>query len=322
MNDWLVGIDAGGTTTRGLAFDPTTGRRLSYSGAGANWTAHGSDACRAAIAAALRAVQPDDGRFAAVCACVAGFYPPDHRGEIGGWAPECSRRTVFRIEPDMLGGWASAFPAGAGVLVIAGTGSICYGRNRNGLEARSGGWGPLFGDQGSAYAIGVDGLRAIAAEIDGYGMATALSRTLPAALPHHDRGLEPPREWLRGIYRHGWDRERVAAAAPHVFDAGEKGDPVAAAIVEGACGSLARQALAVLQGIGEMSLPVALRGGLPTHRRGYAERVLMLLRDGGWAGEEAESGLSPVEGAVLLAAQAIGGDAWAAEVAGLLGAAR
>ena len=48
----------------------------------------------------------------------------------------------------------AAFGSGPGVIVIAGTGSIAYGRNAQGASARAGGWGSAISDEGSAHWIG------------------------------------------------------------------------------------------------------------------------------------------------------------------------
>jgi glucosamine kinase len=55
----------------------------------------------------------------------------------------------------------AAFPGGAGVLAMAGTGSNVLGRSNGGLLITAGGWGPALADQGSGYRIGVESLRAI-----------------------------------------------------------------------------------------------------------------------------------------------------------------
>ena len=70
----------------------------------------------------------------------------------------------------------------AGIIIIAGTGSIVLGRDAVGTEARAGGWGPLLADDGSGYAIGLAGLRAVFRARDGWGPSTALTQALQEAL--------------------------------------------------------------------------------------------------------------------------------------------
>jgi glucosamine kinase len=67
----------------------------------------------------------------------------------------------------------AAFEGGPGVLALAGTGSNVAGRLASGELTGAGGWGPALGDQGSGYAIGLQGLRAA---------FTAMDEGLPAPL--------------------------------------------------------------------------------------------------------------------------------------------
>ena len=60
------------------------------------------------------------------------------------------------------------------MALVAGTGSVAYGRNAAGKTARAGGWGYLAGDEGSAYWIGREALAALALALDGRGPPTAL----------------------------------------------------------------------------------------------------------------------------------------------------
>src|SRR5438046_6075315 len=67
-----------------------------------------------------------------------------------------------------------AFGDGPGVLVIAGTGSIAYGRNSEGAIARAGGWGHAISDEGSGYWIGVESVRAALQTRDREGVSELL----------------------------------------------------------------------------------------------------------------------------------------------------
>src|SRR5216684_7468778 len=61
----------------------------------------------------------------------------------------------------------TAFGTSPGVLVIAGTGSIAFGRNQSGESARAGGWGPIVSDEGSGFWIGKE---AVAAALRSYDL--------------------------------------------------------------------------------------------------------------------------------------------------------
>lgn len=129
---------------------------------------------------------------------------------------------------------AGAMNGGAGVIVIAGTGSIAYGENERGESARAGGWGYIFGDEGGGFDIVRQALRAMLREHEGWGARTALT---PALL--ESTGTSGANEALHRLYTPEWPRSRVATLAQVVSRIAEEGDPVAVQILQGAAHSLA-----------------------------------------------------------------------------------
>src|SRR5512132_3314581 len=149
----VVGIDAGGTKTRAFAVDragEVVGR-----GAGGGGNLLSSPDPQGSIGAALN--EALGGRSAAAV------------------GPAAARLLVTH---DALAALYAGNPAGCGVVLISGTGSIAYGRNEEGEEDRAGGWGHLIGDEGSAVWCGLEALRAIAHAVDGRGAATRLVQLL------------------------------------------------------------------------------------------------------------------------------------------------
>lgn len=114
----------------------------------------------------------------------------------------------------------------AGVVLIAGTGSICYGRNEAGATAIAGGWGPLAGDEGGGSNIARRGLQAIAKASDGRGPATKLS----AAGIEYFR-TSTPENLLVAIYSPQMDNTRIAGFARFVVEAARAGDEIALEIL-------------------------------------------------------------------------------------------
>ena len=113
-----------------------------------------------------------------------------------------------------------------GVVVIAGTGSICYGRNEAGETAIAGGWGPIAGDEGGGATIARRGLQAIAKASDGRGKLTKLS----------EAGVEyfrtsTPENLLVAIYSPQMDNAKIAGFARLVVETARKGDKIAIEIL-------------------------------------------------------------------------------------------
>lgn len=120
----------------------------------------------------------------------------------------------------------------SGIALIAGTGSFAYGRTATGSEDICGGWGYLYGDEGSGYAMGIAGLRAAVMAQDGRAPATALLR-------EYQQWLEIPnvKSWL--VTLRNWDRDQIAQAARVVCQCASAGDRVAGDLVNQAADALA-----------------------------------------------------------------------------------
>src|SRR2546430_13778998 len=118
---------------------------------------------------------------------IAGADHPAHRQEIVDSLNIFFPRGNFTVDNDARIALTGAIGFGAGVVVIAGTGSVAFGRNDAGEEARAGGWGPTLGDEGSAYGIARAGLAAGLRAYDGRGPATTM-----IDLPTHHSELGGP----------------------------------------------------------------------------------------------------------------------------------
>ncbi|MGL4571243.1 MAG: BadF/BadG/BcrA/BcrD ATPase family protein [Clostridium sp.] len=82
--------------------------------------------------------------------------------------------TSFKVANDAVAGWAAGTGCKNGINIVAGTGSIAYGRNENGEDGRVGGWGPGIGDDGSAYSIGLKVINEYTKQKDGRHKTTIL----------------------------------------------------------------------------------------------------------------------------------------------------
>ena len=129
---------------------------------------------------------------------------------------------------------AGATASGQGIVTIAGTGSIAFARNSAGQTARAGGWGYVFGDEGGAFDIVRQSLRAALRMEEGWGPPTALRQALLDAT-----GASSANRVLHLFYTPEWPRSRVAALAPMVDGAAAEGDAVALRVLEHAAQELA-----------------------------------------------------------------------------------
>jgi N-acetylglucosamine kinase len=187
-------------------------------------------------------------------------------------------------------------------VAIAGTGSIAFGQNARGETTRAGGWGYVFGDEGSAFDIVRQALRAVVREHEGWGARTALMPALIEA----GGGAADANELLHRFYTPEWPRQRVAGLAPVVNRIAEEGDPIARGILENAARDLAMLVGAVRRQLwteGE-TVRVAWVGGVFQSALLLERfRVLTTLEDGVVC-EAPKHG--PAAGALVLAWRAAG----------------
>jgi N-acetylglucosamine kinase-like BadF-type ATPase len=236
MARFYLGVDGGQSSTTALIGDDTgavIGRGSSgpcnhVSGEGAR--ERFSSAITGAVAEARRqAGLADDKVFAAAC---LGFS--------GGTADKESytRHIIaserFKITHDAEIALVGGTGGEPGIVVIAGTGSMAFGRNADGRTARAGGWGYVFGDEGGAFDIARQALRRSLEWEEGWGRNTEL---LPLLL--RKTGARSANDLMHRCYA-DFSRQQLASLAPLITAAAEQGDSVAIEIIEDAARQLAR----------------------------------------------------------------------------------
>ncbi|RSZ60857.1 N-acetylglucosamine kinase [Massilia atriviolacea] len=209
----------------------------------------------------------------------------------------------YRCGNDMVCSWAGSLACADGISIVAGTGSIGYGRY-DGREARAGGWGELFSDEGSAYWIAREGLALFARMSDGRTPRGPLHAIFRRGL-----ALGADLDLCAEVYsRRKGERSQLAQLARLVQQAALEGDAEANAIFEQAAHELAAIVDAVRRQLGvpaDVALPVSYSGGVFNSASPllgpFTQR---LARHGGFALQEPQ--FEPVIGAALYAAQCDG----------------
>ncbi|MBN9519638.1 BadF/BadG/BcrA/BcrD type ATPase [bacterium] len=306
--DLVIGVDGGATHTAALLADAATGTVLGRGESGpSNIQAAGVESAlrelEAAVAAAFDAAAIPRTKVVAACLGLAGIDLNEGLDVIGGWAERVSLADKLSVANDATLLFAAGTSEGWGLAVIAGTGSIAFTLDRAGRDGRAGGWGYLLGDEGSAWMLGLSGLRAACRAADRAGPPTALLGTLLKAL-----GTTDPRDFIPATYRGVWDRAAIAGLAPVVLEAAEAGDDVAHKLVVREVTALARTAATAVDAaeLPKLGLPVAVAGGLVVRSAFYRALFVEAL-----CGHGVHPGVvTPVEdptvGAVVLARKAAG----------------
>src|ERR1041384_2178791 len=177
--NYLLGVDGGGTKTLALLGD-LDGNGLARGMSGpSNYNAVGFEAACSALESAIQLARKEyPGTISALCLGLAGAGRPDDIARFQNWASDKFPGTAVRVLSDAEVLLRAGSPSGPALVLICGTGSIVYGRTITGELIRAGGWGYLFGDEGSGYTIGIAALRAVMQSYDGRGPKTLLSQLL------------------------------------------------------------------------------------------------------------------------------------------------
>jgi len=242
----MIGIDAGGTKTKVLLGEEVDGQLRTIgeaTGTGANPRSIGFDAAFAVIEGTVRQAYVNAGiEFLTAdssCFSVAGAGRPEERRRILAWCAKqgLAMKSVAVGDAECM--LASLVGHSDGIAIVAGTGSMAWGRNAHGETARAGGYGYLLGDEGSGYWIAARLLNHVCRLADtGHSLTTLVATVLDhLRLPD----VQALIDWCYGASD---PRSQIASLAPIVFDLYAQ-ERVAAEIVHHGARELASLIIAV-----------------------------------------------------------------------------
>lgn len=293
----VLGIDAGGTKTVCQLADDQMNILAESRGGGANLQASGELEVEKVLHQVIeRALVNASARPATICLGMAGVDRPRDADVVRGILLRIGHRAQPYVVNDALIALEAGVPGGAGVVVVAGTGSIAYGRDAQGRAARAGGWGYVLGDEGSGYWLGRHALRAVVRAADGRGRTTALTARVLAHF-HVDR----PQDLVWEIYGSGLKPTAIASLAAEVGAAAMEGDTLAEDIINAGAVELAGAAASVARRLSLERCPVVLAGGVLRGVAPLRERVLSNLSRALPLAEARVLEVEPALGAVRLA---------------------
>lgn len=303
----LVGVDAGGTSTRALLAD-ATGRCLGYGvGGRGNPISAGPERAAAGVLDAIRGALMSTGRelsdVSVIVSAMAGMRASGGSDWLMERLAPLGFRGALRFESDLLATYFSGAAAPFGYALVSGTGA-CVIRVQDGRIVDAGdGLGWLLGDRGSGFWIGHAIARAAVQDLDGTGPATALADRV---LEHYGLGRTQTRsdgrqqelEQLIGrLYEH--PPIELAGLAPYAFDVD---DAVARGILTAAGEHLAGTLSAVLDGPGPLVV-----GGSVLARSGPVRDAFVASLGPAASGLDLRPVSDGAVGAAVLAVRAAGG---------------
>jgi N-acetylglucosamine kinase-like BadF-type ATPase len=302
---YLIGMDGGATKTDCIATDIDGNVLYKCTGGPSNFLIIGSDkVCQTLfnlITECKKKLNADYGDFQSIVLGTAGAGRKVDAEKVENAFKEFIKSKEitlnFYVDSDARIALEGAFSGKPGSILIAGTGSIMFGKDVNGKIIRVGGYGRFIGDQGSGYNIGRKGLSAIARFYDGRGDHTMLTRIFTDKFK-----IDTPEGLIVAIYKNNFD---IASVAPLVIEAAEKGDQVCNYIVQEETDELILHILAMVKKINLPEFKLALIGSLITtdnyYSRIFRKKIEILAVKVSIKIPE----LSPAMGAVLMAKKRI-----------------
>jgi glucosamine kinase len=264
---YYLGIDGGGSKTTCAVGDETSLLALAVAGP-SNITRVGEVRARESLHEAIRqacvAAKIDPRQLRRACIGAAGAGREEIAGVVRSMVAELIPG-VFEVVGDMQIALRAALGAGPGVIVIAGTGSIAYGRDARGETVRAGGWGFAVSDEGSAHWIGrvaVGGLLRAVDESAGDPVAERSS------LLFREMKSIWKIESFEELARTANSNPDFAPLFPAVLAAADSGDELARQVLARAGRELARLARIVLLRLffeRHEAVPLAMAGGVFRH---------------------------------------------------------
>ena len=256
----VLGIDAGGTKTV-CQLATERGEVLAEARrGGANLQAVGELEVEKVLHDVMEeAIGDRDITPAVICLGIAGVDRAEDSATVRGIMKRIGFKARVLVVNDALVALEAGAPREAGIVVIAGTGSIAYGRNNRQEAARAGGWGYVLGDEGSGYWIGRAALRAVLRQADRRGPLTLLTDLLLEYFK-----VTRAQDLIHEVYHGTLRPAAIASLAQCVQKAFTAGDAVAIGILRGAADQLESSALSVarrLELVG-MPFPFVLAGGI------------------------------------------------------------
>jgi N-acetylglucosamine kinase-like BadF-type ATPase len=302
---YFIGVDGGASKTAALVTDEAgqaLGRGLA---GGSNHLRVGIEEATRNIERAVNIAMVEAGiamRNVEYAYCgIAGSDHPLHRQRVIDSLKIFFPRGNFIVDTDARIALTGAVGFGAGIVIISGTGSVSFGRNASGDEARAGGWGPTLGDEGSGYWIAREGLSAIVRAHDGRGFATKMTDLLC-----DEYEMCSPDELPKFVYAATTHIDDIARYGRLVINAAHGGDDVAREILTRGGSELAECVLAIARRLHmtDTDFPVAYVGGAFHAAEMLLSPMRLRIQRDAPGAVLIPPKSSPVEGAAMMAMEA------------------
>ncbi len=269
---FYIGLDGGGTKTKCVVVDEKMNILSELVGEPSNFLVFGLDEVTQSLVNLINdSIKQANIDIAEVDSILLGTAGAGRREDAERLENSFMQKAIelhmpikkFVVESDARVALEGAFSGNPGSILIAGTGSIMFGKDSKGNIHRVGGFGRILGDEGSGFHIARSGLTAVAKQFDGRGERTMLSNLLKDKLK-----ITNSKELILAVYKNNFD---IATITPLVIKAAEEGDNVCSGIILNGVDELLLHIKSMKRLIKEDKLKISLVGGTITTDNFYAK---------------------------------------------------
>jgi len=261
----IIGIDGGGTRTRGVLFSRGQFSVQVKSGTtriGAVGVGESSERLLNVISDLCEQGNIDSAELDAVVIGLAGVWLEDEKKRSTKLLKTLARSQNMALNDLLVTSDAElavegAFEGGNGIVMIVGTGSIAVGRVGPDKLVRCGGWGIELDDEGSGAWIGREGLTAVVRALDGRGKYTKLAEILASINP--SIMIDEPRTIVKAYFERAFEYHNLS---PLVMKSAEEGDEVCLDIIQRSSLHLIELLKALYHHFKTKTVHVSLMGGI------------------------------------------------------------
>ncbi len=268
---YYIGIDGGGTKSHYVVIDENKKQLFEYYGGPTNFLMLGNDVvCETIFSALQKCCEELKMQISDFAGITLGTTGAGRRSDAESLEKSfysfLTQKNIsinnFQVVSDAIVALEGAFGGEVGCILIAGTGSICFGKDQKGNVHRTGGFGRFIGDEGSGYGIGQMALKSIAKNFDGRGNPTLLMNIFL-----NEFKITSSEQLIIDIYKNNFD---IASVAPIVLRAAEQGDKTASDILEFSADELVLHIRAMRKKIINDKLRVSFIGSLIANENVYS----------------------------------------------------
>lgn len=256
---YIVGIDGGGTKTKGYISDNNGNILASATGMSSNYLSAGETVAKESLNDVITTLCNNSNttldEIEIISLGLAGAGRAKDREIIKNIIKEIGINGHIIINDDAYISLIGAHGKRKGIITVSGTGSISLGLNSSGEKHRTGGWGHILGDEGSGYYFAREGLMAIVKSYDGRGRSTKIQDKILnyLKLPSID-------ELIQYVYNNRDSKDKLSCLSKLVIEAAEENDEIAVQIIKKGIYELIEMTTVLTNKLDE-PLDVALAGG-------------------------------------------------------------